>query len=90
MSDYTDVPAWYVTQIASKYQLPATAGRAAERIEQAAQIVVIEFVHQGQQLAQFAPRETLACEPAEIMAGYIGNLAAFVFTVRHFPNQQEG
>lgn len=90
MSDYTDVDARYVTQIALRYQLPVMVRWAAQRIEQAAQIVVIEFVHQGQQLPQFAARKTLACEPAEIMTGYIGNLAAFVFTVRHFPNQQEG
>lgn len=90
MSDYTDVPARYVTKIALKYQLTATAGRVAQRIEQTAQIVVIEFVHQGQQLAQFAAWKTLTREPAEIMAGNIGNFAAFVFAVRHFPNQQEG
>jgi len=90
MFDYTDVDARYVTKIATKYQLPATAGRAAQRIEQAAQIVVIELIHQGQQLAQFAAWKTLAGEPAEVMARHIGNLTAFVFTVRHFPNQQEG
>jgi len=90
MFDYTDVDARYATKIATKYQLPATAGRAAQWIEQAAQIVVIEFIHQGQQLAQFAAWKALAGEPAEVMAGHIGNLAAFVFTVRHFPNQQEG
>jgi hypothetical protein len=65
-------------------------GLAAQRIKQGAQVVVVEFVHQGDQAAQLAGRETFACEPAQVMAGQIGDLAAFVFTVRHFTGQQEG
>ncbi len=61
---------------------------AAQRIEQGAQVVVIEFVHQREQFAQFAARESFARKPAEIMAGQVGDESAFVFPVWHFTGQQ--
>jgi hypothetical protein len=39
-------------------------GARAQRVEQAAQVVVVEFVHQRDQAAQFARGEALAGEPA--------------------------
>ena len=61
---------------------------AAQRIQQATQVVVIELVHEFEQLAQFAAREALACEPAEVVAGEFRDFLAFVFTVRHFADEE--
>lgn len=45
--------------------------------------VVVEFIHQREQRAQFAFRKTFAREPAEVVAGQIGQQPALVFAVRH-------
>ena len=41
----------------------------AQRIEQVGQAVVIDFLHQRQQAAEFALGETFTSEPVEIGAG---------------------
>jgi len=62
----------------------------ADRIEQGAQVVVIEFVHERDQAAQFAGRKAFAREPAEIMPGQVGELAAFVLAISHLAGDEEG
>jgi phenylalanyl-tRNA synthetase alpha subunit len=50
---------------------------------------MVELVHQGQQLAQFAARKAFAREPAEIVTGQVGNFPALVFPIRHVARQQQ-
>ena len=54
-----------------------------------AQVVMIEFMHERDQLAQFAGRKTLAGEPAKVMAGQVGDHAALVFSIRHCAGQEK-
>lgn len=57
--------------------------RFAQRVEQAAQAVVIHLLHQRKQPADFARRESFACEPVEVVPGQIGDKPAFVFAEGH-------
>jgi len=51
--------------------------------------IVVQFVHQCNQTPELAGWKTFPCEPAQIVSGQIGDKAAFVFPVRHFPGRQE-
>ncbi len=61
----------------------------AERIEQRRETVMIEFLHQGQELAQFSRGETLAGKPVQVVAGQVGKQAALVFAEGHAARDQE-
>src|SRR5690606_30510467 len=56
---------------------------AAQRIEQRRQAVMIDFLHQRQQLADVARREADPGEPVEIVARKIGNQAPLILSVGH-------
>ncbi len=60
----------------------------AQRIEQMCERVVVEFVHQREQAAEFSLGKAFAREPAEVMRGQVGDQAAFVFAVGHFAGEQ--
>ncbi len=53
-----------------------------------AQRIVIQFIHQLQQLAHFICRKTFTRKPAQIVSGQVGEQAAFVFAIRHFAGDQ--
>lgn len=53
------------------------------------QVVVVKFVHQREQAAEFACGETFACKPAEVMSGQVRDEATLVFPVRHFAGGEE-
>lgn len=56
---------------------------AAQRLKQRGKAVVVDFVHQRQQLAEAAGRKADAGEPGEVMAGQVGDQTPLVFAVRH-------
>lgn len=53
------------------------------------QAVVVQLMHQRQQLADLAGWKALACEPVEIVAGQIGDHLPFVFAERHLAREEE-
>lgn len=55
----------------------------AERLQQASQAVVIDFVHQRELSAEFAARESLTGQPVEVVPGQVGNEPALVFSEGH-------
>jgi len=61
----------------------------AQRFKQLRQAVVIDFLHQGQQSAQFAMGEAFSGEPVQVGAGQVGNDAALVFAEGHFAGNQQ-
>ena len=52
-------------------------------MQQAGKPVVVYFMHQMEQPANFARGKTLTCEPIEVMAGQIRDESALVFAERH-------
>lgn len=60
---------------------------APQRIQQPTQRIMVDLIHQFQQLAQFAARESLARKPRKIMAGKFRNLLPLVFTEGHFADE---
>ncbi len=50
--------------------------------------IVVEFIHQGDQAAQFTRWKTFAGKPAEIMAGQVGQQSILVFAIRHGAGHQ--
>ena len=50
---------------------------------------MIELVHQFEQLAQLAPRKAFTGEPAEVVAGEVGDFLALVFTEGYFADEEE-
>ena len=61
----------------------------AQRFEQFRQAVVIDFLHQGQETAQFAVGESFTGEPIEVRAGQVGDDSAFVFAEGHLASNQQ-
>lgn len=61
----------------------AVVGPGSERIEQGAQAVVVDLVHQRQQAPDLAGRESLAGEPVQVVARQIGDEPAGVLAERH-------
>ncbi|MNK98233.1 hypothetical protein D3C87_1185920 [compost metagenome] len=59
------------------------------RFEQFRQTVVVDFLHQGQQAAQFAMGETFSGEPVQVGAGQVRDDAALVFAKGHFASYQQ-
>jgi hypothetical protein len=50
---------------------------------------MVEFLHQGQELAQFARGKTFAGKPVQVVAGQVGQQAALVFAEGHAARDQE-
>lgn len=55
----------------------------AKRIEQAFQAVMVHLVHQREQPAEFASRESFTGQPVKVMPGQVGDEPAFVFAEGH-------
>ncbi|CAM2185632.1 hypothetical protein BO443_60264 [Burkholderia orbicola] len=61
---------------------PALAA-LAQRVQQASQAVVIDFVHQRELPAEFTARKPFAGQPVEVVAGQVGKKPVLVFTEGH-------
>lgn len=58
-------------------------------VEQMSQGIVVELVHQCEQLAEFSPGKALACEPAEIVPGQVREQASLVLPVGHLAGNEQ-
>lgn len=61
----------------------------AQGFEQFGQAVVIDFLHQGQQAAEFAVGKTFPGEPVEVGARQVGDDSALVFAKGHLASNQQ-
>lgn len=57
--------------------------------EDVRQAVVIDFLHQGQQAANFTRRESFAREPVEVIARQVRNDSALVHAKWHLPGDEQ-
>lgn len=78
-----------VTGLSLAAMAPSVYRRFSQRVEQRLQPVVIQFLHQCQQAADFAGRKSLAGEPVQIVAGQVGDQPALVFAEGHLASDQQ-
>jgi len=63
--------------------------RLTQRLEQVAQTIVVNFVHQAQQAADFTLGHTLAYKPAQVVARQIDYQPALVLAKGHGARHQQ-
>jgi len=61
----------------------------AQRIQQVGQTVMIDFLHQCQQTAEFTVGETLAREPVQVLTRQVGKDSALVLTKGHLTRNEQ-
>ena len=60
----------------------------SQRFQEVGQAVVVYFMHQSEQSANFSRGETLARKPGQVISGQIGDQRALVLAKRHFERHQ--
>lgn len=78
----------FLHSIAKLAGKPPGSAAIAQRGQQGGQAVVVDFMHQRQQAADLAGRETAARKPGQIMTGQIGNRHALMLAKGHLDGQQ--
>jgi hypothetical protein len=61
----------------------------AQWIEQVRQPVVVDFLHQRQQTAQFSVGKAFASEPVQVLTGQVGQDSALVLTEGHLARNEQ-
>lgn len=61
----------------------------AQRFEQVREAVMVDLLHQREQAAEFAVRETFTGKPVQVWPRQVGNDPALVFAEGHFSGYQQ-
>lgn len=61
----------------------------AQRVEEGTEAVVVEFMHQGEQLPDLSRRETFTGKPVQVVSRQVRDQAALVFAKGHHSSHQQ-